>query len=149
MSAVVSHSVSTSNHNIRAAQGQNAGVVSHSVSTSNHNRKSASRLFSAVVSHSVSTSNHNSVGNEMPQNTVVSHSVSTSNHNASQILYSLLRLYLIPFLHQTTTTLSSILSIKSCISFRFYIKPQLCYPTTWINPCCISFRFYIKPQLRA
>ena len=58
-------------------------------------------------------------------------------------------LYLIPFLHQTTTLLSLCLHIKSCILFHFYIKPQLFYAQSKSNNCCILFHFYIKPQLLA
>ena len=34
-----------------------------------------------------------------------------------------------------------------CISFVFYIKPQLFWEREWDFFCCISFVFYIKPQL--
>ena len=37
------------------------------------------------------------------------------------------QLYLIPFLHQTTTLMAVLLGVKSCILFHFYIKPQLCH----------------------
>ena len=55
-------------------------------------------------------------------------------------------LYLIEFLHQTTTTVSISLNVLCCILLNFYIKPQpnwLGYPTR----CgCILLNFYIKPQ---
>ena len=55
-------------------------------------------------------------------------------------------LYLIPFLHQTTTGSRIGNILFSCILFHFYIKPQL-----WSIYCffcfrCILFHFYIKPQ---
>ena len=55
---------------------------------------------------------------------VVSYSISTSNHNFEQGAPSILTLYLIPFLHQTTTALKTFLFPSSCILFHFYIKPQ-------------------------
>ena len=106
---------------------------------------------------------------ECQRRVVVSHSVSTSNHNADISVDMRLRLYLIPFLHQTTTgkylsrTVDVLYLIPflhqtttrrnfwcmrlRCISFRFYIKPQPTESSTSISSCCISFRFYIKPQL--
>ena len=55
---------------------------------------------------------------------VVSYSISTSNHNTrSNDMWSV-GLYLIPFLHQTTTNESMNVVISSCILFHFYIKPQ-------------------------
>ena len=80
-----------------------ANVVSHSVSTSNHNHQPHSRRGRAVVSHSVSTSNHNRRPCRRCWLYVVSHSVSTSNHNLLLTILVCLKLYLIPFLHQTTT----------------------------------------------
>ena len=56
-----------------------------------------------VVSYSFSTSNHNSVFDLPCLARVVSYSFSTSNHNLICLDIVLLRLYLIPFLHQTTT----------------------------------------------
>ena len=57
-------------------------------------------------------------------------------------------LYLIPFLHQTTTMVFNIRSSAGCILFHFYIKPQLAIRAfqPWFG--CILFHFYIKPQLR-
>ena len=56
------------------------------------------------------------------------------------------RLYLIPFLHQTTTILMSKSSVTCCILFHFYIKPQLGADHIRNANCCILFHFYIKPQ---
>ena len=56
-----------------------------------------------VVSYSISTSNHNPLYLDFRLFLVVSYSISTSNHNNSICLTSGLSLYLIPFLHQTTT----------------------------------------------
>ena len=56
-----------------------------------------------VVSYSISTSNHNHPFKIRQEFGVVSYSISTSNHNLTYILTAILGLYLIPFLHQTTT----------------------------------------------
>ena len=55
-------------------------------------------------------------------------------------------LYLIPFLHQTTTVNNPVRTTPSCILFHFYIKPQR-FPYHYDTlGCCILFHFYIKPQ---
>ena len=58
-----------------------------------------------VVPHSNSTSNHNTRRYRKTTMRVVPHSNSTSNHNASLKLYEEQMLFLIPILHQTTTSL--------------------------------------------
>ena len=111
---VVSHSNSTSNHNVHQCVGAGNAVVSHSNSTSNHN---AHRILDGgifVVSHSNSTSNHNTNSAVTPFSWVVSHSNSTSNHNAKWERHYRVSLFLIPILHQTTT-----------ISYRFIALRQL------------------------
>ena len=55
---------------------------------------------------------------------VVSYSISTSNHNTAIEFNRIQMLYLIPFLHQTTTNMSPYLLYVCCILFHFYIKPQ-------------------------
>ena len=77
---------------------------------------------------------------------VVSYSISTSNHNAAKLQTTFDVLYLIPFLHQTTTILTAILGALGCILFHFYIKPQLMFLLLILVFCCILFHFYIKPQ---
>ena len=55
-------------------------------------------------------------------------------------------LYILSFLHQTTTLLSMYSLRSCCISYHFYIKPQLSV-CPGVCPCgCISYHFYIKPQ---
>ena len=56
-------------------------------------------------------------------------------------------LYLIPFLHQTTTFLSFYFKKRCCILFHFYIKPQPRSAASEDGFSCILFHFYIKPQL--
>ena len=77
---------------------------------------------------------------------VVSYSISTSNHNFMVKTLSMSPLYLIPFLHQTTTLRCFVRHSVGCILFHFYIKPQrhsVCGNTL---VSCILFHFYIKPQ---
>ena len=78
-------------------------VVSYSISTSNHNVSRGYLDKFQVVSYSISTSNHNTDVVKTLHVCVVSYSISTSNHNRSLKSFSNLKLYLIPFLHQTTT----------------------------------------------
>ena len=56
---------------------------------------------------------------------VVSYWISTSNHNFCSVLFFSLMLYLIEFLHQTTTYGVILLFVSGCILLNFYIKPQL------------------------
>ena len=100
---------------------------------------------------------------------VVSYSISTSNHNLQLRKAQALQLYLIPFLHQTTTGnvffrkrrllyLIPFLHQTTTFSWRIstigwlYLIPFLHQTTTCISPTratssCILFHFYIKPQL--
>ena len=58
-------------------------------------------------------------------------------------------LYFLSLLHQTTTLRRDGCPNPGCISFLFYIKPQLKPDARQCFPRCISFLFYIKPQLSA
>ena len=121
---VVSYSISTSNHNRCKVAQCVAVVVSYSISTSNHNYRTPGVSVTFVVSYSISTSNHNPNVERFAVARVVSYSISTSNHNCVYTCTPLLELYLIPFLHQTTTTAPSSERSPCCILFHFYIKPQ-------------------------
>ena len=99
-----------------------------------------------VVSYSISTSNHNLKFSRILRRMVVSYSISTSNHNIFRMNIIVKLLYLIPFLHQTTTK-SQLLSLQlCCILFHFYIKPQQGQIQRGQEWSCILFHFYIKPQ---
>ena len=77
-----------------------------------------------VVSYSISTSNHNRYNNWRKDMLLYLipflHQTTTDKYQCR----SRYRLYLIPFLHQTTTDTDSNGSVISCILFHFYIKPQ-------------------------
>ena len=60
-----------------------------------------------------------------PPRAVVSYRNSTSNHNSVPIAWSVLKLYLIEILHQTTTPWRARRILTGCILSKFYIKPQL------------------------
>ena len=78
---------------------------------------------------------------------VVSYRNSTSNHNFAFPTNLRYRLYLIEILHQTTTPQRDVLLLLSCILSKFYIKPQLPWPSPARPQRCILSKFYIKPQL--
>ena len=56
------------------------------------------------------------------------------------------RLYIILFLHQTTTFVVMLIYLKRCISYYSYIKPQRLRRYAFRQMCCISYYSYIKPQ---
>ena len=121
---VVSYSISTSNHNLIVLYFLPLPVVSYSISTSNHNIAKCLLQIGLVVSYSISTSNHNCANLPSLEGPVVSYSISTSNHNAMCLEQNHRQLYLIPFLHQTTTINCLLTVACGCILFHFYIKPQ-------------------------
>ena len=147
MNGVVSYSISTSNHNDGSKLLVFVRVVSYSISTSNHNGVASQLKGEEVVSYSISTSNHNSIKSLITLRAVVSYSISTSNHNAVAAVVTICVLYLIPFLHQTTTVCVGAMAVFCCILFHFYIKPQLAEEEYATAVGCILFHFYIKPQL--
>ena len=55
---------------------------------------------------------------------VVTYSISTSNHNSKNVVSNSHKLWLILFLHQTTTRTKLQLYTWCCDLFYFYIKPQ-------------------------
>ena len=81
-------------------------------------------VINLVVPYSISTSNHNAVQILCKCVWVVPYSISTSNHNLFLIISCAILLFLIRFLHQTTTDSQCIKGERSCSLFDFYIKPQ-------------------------
>ena len=136
--------------------------------TSNHNPSRNLSLRPVVVYLLTPTSNHNMVVKGAIGNEVVYLLTPTSNHNFSLLVFTAnmlyifwllhqtttvpactkiyVKLYIFWLLHQTTTILFKYLSIRCCISFDSYIKPQLWRLVTQIPSSCISFDSYIKPQ---
>ena len=83
----------------------------------------------------------------VPRCVVVYHPIPTSNHNRHIVFMFLQMLYIILFLHQTTTGHDVLLHPVGCISSYSYIKPQPGYINNSGAICCISSYSYIKPQL--
>ncbi len=122
--SVVPYHVSTSNHNYPATLTTVCLVVPYHVSTSNHNQRYRSTMWRIVVPYHVSTSNHNFDTVNNSWFAVVPYHVSTSNHNYVHIFSLPYTLFLIMFLHQTTTACRGAQDIKGCSLSCFYIKPQ-------------------------
>ena len=78
-----------------------------------------------VVYRTIPTSNHNqwiwSTG--IPR--VVYRTIPTSNHNSHRHMFTAQMLYIVLFLHQTTTYDATVIYQERCISYYSYIKPQL------------------------
>ena len=78
---------------------------------------------------------------------VVYHLVPTSNHNHANWCFCHYRLFIILFLHQTTTPPIALLVAGRCLSSCSYIKPQR-FLSSYANlKSCLSSCSYIKPQL--
>ena len=78
-------------------------VVYHPIPTSNHNKDPLHVVNGVVVYHPIPTSNHNGLVLVSCAKPVVYHPIPTSNHNFQPRLRLLAVLYIILFLHQTTT----------------------------------------------
>ena len=94
--------------------------------------------FLQVVSYSISTSNHNNRLVWDKWRDVVSYSISTSNHNYRREPVNYELLFLILFLHQTTTERVWLCRSSRCFLFYFYIKPQLLAPVG-LNLTVVSY----------
>ena len=73
------------------------------VPTSNHNSAKVITLNFSVVYYHVPTSNHNPLPIPPYRSKVVYYHVPTSNHNYLSCIAKIALLYIIMFLHQTTT----------------------------------------------
>ena len=103
------HSIFTSNHNSSRSRGKPQEVEYHSIFTSNHNLGLSSKSEKNVEYHSIFTSNHNITRENSKVGFVEYHSIFTSNHNSVFSVRVVSRLNIIPFLHQTTTTITLML----------------------------------------
>ena len=99
-------------------------------------------LYRCVVSYSISTSNHNIGAKIFSLVFVVSYSISTSNHNCRNPYLVVVALYLIPFLHQTTTSTRS----NRCPGM-LYLIPFLHQTTTIAPLLSLKARLYLIPFL--
>ena len=165
---VVYRTIPTSNHNSSLIHPKNSGVVYRTIPTSNHNCACAalrmSGLYIVLFLHqtttvcyllSLKTSCISYYSYIKPQlrayeevyRDVVYRTIPTSNHNAAPLSKQRARLYIVLFLHQTTTLRQKEISVRSCISYYSYIKPQLLRFSVLSCLSCISYYSYIKPQL--
>ena len=80
--------------------------------------------LSFVVYRPFPTSNHNREKQFNEHLTVVYRPFPTSNHNCRAIQFGSIELYIVRFLHQTTTISACFLASACCISSVSYIKPQ-------------------------
>ena len=147
LNCVVYYHVPTSNHNLPWCVSWCVSVVYYHVPTSNHNPFSVGCHHEAVVYYHVPTSNHNPCFTRSSVDKVVYYHVPTSNHNVQGVFINPASLYIIMFLHQTTTAIH----INLCLD-RLYIIMFLHQTTTYPSlsfdySCCILSCSYIKPQL--
>ena len=121
-------------------------VVYRTIPTSNHNSHRLGNYLSTVVYRTIPTSNHNvQVCNQFRRMLYIVlflHQTTTQ----SCIWYETLKLYIVLFLHQTTTN-----SDVSQVIWTLYIVLFLHQTTTPRSHCplycsCISYYSYIKPQ---
>ena len=102
-----------------------------------------------VVYHLVPTSNHNATLSFGGATIVVYHLVPTSNHNSIVSPLPTTALFIILFLHQTTTV-GLYLSIKSWLFIILFLhQTTTAALVTTIRLCCLSSCSYIKPQHQA
>ena len=80
------------------------------------------------------------------QGWVVYRTIPTSNHNRLSLRLFISLLYIVLFLHQTTTGGYLCGTLSGCISYYSYIKPQLGALPERVKLRCISYYSYIKPQ---
>ena len=72
---------------------------------------------------------------------------STSNHNHCLTIFKEAWLYIFSFLHQTTTNLTIHSILALLYIFSFLHQTTTIANVGFFNRGCISFLFYIKPQL--
>ena len=102
-----------------------------------------------VVYRTIPTSNHNVLLNWYTKHFVVYRTIPTSNHNVLLLVAGGVVLYIVLFLHQTTTACTASRKRRSCISYYSYIKPQQRFQSFISSLSCISYYSYIKPQRTA
>ena len=121
-------------------------VVYRPFPTSNHNMLIIFPKFSNVVYRPFPTSNHNCHSLLLYLSSVVYRPFPTSNHNLVGGAVGSFLLYIVRFLHQTTTCRCHHRCPSRCISSVSYIKPQLGVSIVFTLQGCISSVSYIKPQ---
>ena len=156
---VVYRTIPTSNHNLWHAFRLDCLVVYRTIPTSNHNYWDGSqggrRLYIVLFLHQTTTIKPN---NEISKSCisyysyikpqlvrwlgewpwVVYRTIPTSNHNFTTLILPPRSLYIVLFLHQTTTKKLKSSGLGSCISYYSYIKPQLY--VLFLHPAFVVYR---------
>ena len=145
--SVVYRPFPTSNHNYMHRMTDPLYVVYRPFPTSNHNCSAWLNQRPSVVYRPFPTSNHNYLLANPAAVKVVYRPFPTSNHNHGSANLRSSGLYIVRFLHQTTTRHLLVNIIISCISSVSYIKPQPFSLPARLQVSCISSVSYIKPQL--
>ena len=107
-------------------------VVYRLFPTSNHNSVESYSRSNRVVYRLFPTSNHNQCTFRVARQPVVYRLFPTSNHNNLSGHICARRLFIVCFLHQTTTTIPSNMLPFGCLSSVSYIKPQLKYDIAYL-----------------
>ena len=128
--AVVYRTIPTSNHNCRLKRYTEGSVVYRTIPTSNHNSMEMSPLRLLVVYRTIPTSNPNLTS--WGEWTSTLYIVLFLHQTTTVAITAWFEgwLYIVLFLHQTTTVKLSASLTASCISYYSYIKPQLPLPLT-------------------
>ena len=121
-------------------------VVYRTIPTSNHNLFSTIGVAVFVVYRTIPTSNHNAPLQRESQPLVVYRTIPTSNHNCRPSRPLCLLLYIVLFLHQTTTSLSSIRKWSELYIVLFLHQTTTLRGEAYLEQGCISYYSYIKPQ---
>ncbi len=143
---VVSYGIPTSNHN-RSAQAYNARlVVSYGIPTSNHNHSEIVIFTPLVVSYGIPTSNHNPLGEiGYPLQLFLMaflHQTTTLRRKRRQLY----ELFLMAFLHQTTTTRYDEDNCNALFLMAFLHQTTTGLFFTDKRIRCFLWHSYIKPQ---
>ena len=165
--SVVYRTIPTSNHNFRFFLCFNTALYIvlflHQTTTEHDRERCALRCISyysyikpqpnyesarikSVVYRTIPTSNHNTCILCVCARIVVYRTIPTSNHNSTIDVRINFMLYIVLFLHQTTTFSFKGQDQRRCISYYSYIKPQPTWEHYINTESCISYYSYIKPQ---
>ena len=123
-------------------------VVSYWISTSNHNCSSRLSWATSVVSYWISTSNHNGTGSALADALLYLIEFLHQTTTPPWAWARQVSLYLIEFLHQTTTIVVRCLSIRRLYLIEFLHQTTTSTLRESTSSSCILLNFYIKPQPR-
>ena len=121
-------------------------VVYRPFPTSNHNSECSYKYLSPVVYRPFPTSNHNKISTNNKNISVVYRPFPTSNHNPGAKDKLEKGLYIVRFLHQTTTVCVSLTNVYKLYIVRFLHQTTTAYVLAQLSTSCISSVSYIKPQ---